>query len=219
MMESFGISSIHGDEVKSAPPYWKEAKQHLRKSDPIIGKLIDQFEDPPLQSKGELFETLIHSIVGQQISAIAADAIWKRFCNTASRINPEAIQSLSDQEMRDTGLSFRKIEYIRGIAESWPRLKQLDWEKMSDDEVRDELIQLRGIGPWTIDMILIFNLMRPDVLPLGDIGVVRMIEKLYANKESLSHGEMAEIAEKWQPFRTVATWYLWRDLDPEPVQY
>ena len=114
---------------------------------------------------------------------------------------------------------FSCVSDIRGIAESWPRLKQLDWEKMSDDEVRDELIQLRGIGPWTIDMILIFNLMRPDILPLGDIGVVRMIEKLYANKESLSHGEMAEIAEKWQPFRTVATWYLWRDLDPEPVQY
>tara|TARA_B110000014_G_scaffold234318_1_gene198140 strand:+ start:611 stop:1267 length:657 start_codon:yes stop_codon:yes gene_type:complete len=218
-MESFGISSIHGDEVKSSPPYWEEAKKHLRISDPIIGKLIDQFEEPSLQSKGELFETLVRSIVGQQISAIAADAIWKRFCDAVSRINPEAIESLSDQEMRDTGLSFRKIEYIRGIAESWPRLKELDWEKMADDEIRNELIQLRGIGPWTIDMILIFNLMRPDVLPLGDIGIVRMIEKLYANKESLSQGEMTEIAGKWAPFRTVATWYLWRDLDPEPVQY
>ena len=219
MTEFFGISSIHGDDLKTTPSYWEEAKAHLRKSDSIIADLIDQYEEPPLHSKGELFETLVRSIVGQQISAIAADAIWNRLTNCMQVINVEGIQSLSDEEMRTAGLPYRKIEYIRGIVDTWPHLSTVNWDQLSDDEVRTELIRLRGIGPWTINMILIFNLLRPNILPLGDIGVVRMMEKLYAGKKTLNKQELVEIGEKWQPYRTVATWYLWRDLDPEPVEY
>jgi DNA-3-methyladenine glycosylase II len=201
------------------PDYWDVAKQHLRSVDTVIGDLIDRFEEPPLSSKEELFETLIHSIVGQQISAIAADAIWGRMGQLIDLSNPDSFEQVSDQELRDVGLSFRKIEYIRGIILAWPHLSAIDWENISDDEVRKELISLRGIGPWTTDMILIFNLLRPDILPLGDIGVVRMIERFYADGEPLGQDELLEIGSRWIPYRTVATWYLWRVLDPEPVEY
>jgi DNA-3-methyladenine glycosylase II len=133
--------------------------------------------------------------------------------------NPDSFEQVSDQELRDVGLSFRKIEYIRGIILAWPHLSAIDWDNISDDEVRKELISLRGIGPWTTDMILIFNLLRPDILPLGDIGVVRMIERFYADGEPLGQDELLEIGSRWIPYRTVATWYLWRVLDPEPVEY
>ncbi|MGY8669773.1 MAG: DNA-3-methyladenine glycosylase family protein [Candidatus Poseidoniales archaeon] len=201
------------------PDYWDVAKQHLRSVDTVIGDLIDRFEEPPLSSKEELFETLIHSIVGQQISAIAADAIWGRMGQLIDLSNPDSFEQVSDQELRDVGLSFRKIEYIRGIILAWPHLSAIDWDNISDDEVRKELISLRGIGPWTTDMILIFNLLRPDILPLGDIGVVRMIERFYADGEPLGQDELLEIGSRWIPYRTVATWYLWRVLDPEPVEY
>ena len=201
------------------PEYWGAAKQHLRSVDPVIGKLIDDYEEPPLSSKDELFETLIHSIVGQQISAIAADAIWARMGLLVELKTPDSYAKVSDQELRDAGLSFRKIEYIRGIVKSWPRLSLIDWNNISDEEVRRELISLRGIGPWTVDMILIFNLLRPDILPLGDVGVVRMIERFYANGESLDTEELNKVGNVWAPYRTVAVWYLWRSLDPEPVEY
>ena len=201
------------------PEYWEAAKQYLRSIDAVIGKLIDEFEEPPLSSKNELFETLIHSIVGQQISAIAADAIWGRMGLLVDLKTPVSYTGVSDQTLRDAGLSFRKIEYIRGLVEAWPRLSLVDWTNMSDEEVRKKLISLRGIGPWTIDMVLIFNLLRPNIFPLGDVGVVRMIERLYANGESLDTEELNQVGNVWAPYRTVATWYLWRSLDPDPVQY
>ncbi|NCG42708.1 MAG: DNA-3-methyladenine glycosylase 2 family protein [Euryarchaeota archaeon] len=201
------------------PEYWEVAKQYLRSIDVVIGKLIDEYEEPPLSSKDELFETLIHSIVGQQISAIAADAIWGRMGLLVDLKTPASYAGVNDQTLRDAGLSFRKIEYIRELVEAWPRLSLVDWNNMSDEEVRSKLISLRGIGPWTIDMVLIFNLLRPNIFPLGDVGVVRMIERLYANGESLDIEELNKIGNVWAPYRTVATWYLWRSLDPEPVQY
>ena len=211
--------SRQGETMSIIPEYWGAAKQYLRSADAVIGGLIDQYEEPPLSSKDELFETLIRSIVGQQISAIAADAIWGRMGLLIELKTPGSYAKVSDQELRDAGLSFRKIEYIRGIVESWPRLSLIDWGKMSDEEVSKELISLRGIGPWTVDMILIFNLLRPDIFPLGDVGVVRMIEPLYANGESLDTKELNKVGDVWAPYRTVAVWYLWRSLDPEPVEY
>ena len=120
---------------------------------------------------------------------------------------PASYAEVSDQVLRDAGLSFRKIEYIRGLVEAWPRLSLVDWNSMSDEEVRKKLISLRGIGPWTVDMILIFNLLRPNVFPLGDVGVVRMIERLYANGESLDTDELNKVGNVWAPYRTVAVSY------------
>lgn len=205
--------------MNSIPRYWNVAKKHLRNVDPIMDELIIKFEEPPLTSKEDLFETLIRSIVGQQISAIAADAIWKRLCDLVVIMKYTSFENIIDQQMRDVGLSFRKIEYIRGIIDSWPYLSSIKWSELDDSMIRKELILLRGIGPWTVDMILIFNLLRPDVLPLGDVGIVRMIEKLYANGRQMNDAELLQVSEKWSPYRTVASWYLWRGLDPEPVEY
>jgi DNA-3-methyladenine glycosylase II len=201
------------------PDYWDKAKAHLLKVDPQLAELIQKHEEPALRSKGDLFETLIRSIVGQQISGAAADAIWKRLNDLVGPLNTKSLVAVDDQELRNVGLSFRKIEYVRSVAAEWPRLSLINWNDLSDEQVKKELTALRGIGPWTADMILMFNLLRPDVLPLGDLGVVKMMERLYANGDKLSTKELKYIGEQWAPFRTVASWYLWRGLDPEPVEY
>ena len=201
------------------PAYWNEAKEHLRRADPLMAAIIREHEEPPLKSKGQLFETLAHSIVGQQISALAADAIWRRLVELLGTVTPENITRASTESMRGVGLSGRTVEYLKGLADANDELEQLPWTTMNDDEVHRALCRLRGIGPWTADMILIFSLCRPDILPLGDIGVVRVMERLYADGARLNAEQLTEIAEPWRPFRTVATWYLWRSLDPEPVEY
>ena len=205
--------------MNQLPEYWDEAKAHLRRVDAVMGAIIDRHEEPPLHSKGRVFETLVHAIVGQQISAKAADAVWKRFVACVGEVSPEAISLHSVEELRSVGLSGRKVEYITGLATNADWLSGKDWSSLTDDEVRKQLIALRGIGPWTAEMVLIFSLLRPDVLPLGDIGVIRSVEQLYANGERLTVEEVAHIAAPWAPFRTVGTWYLWRHLDAEPVEY
>ena len=201
------------------PEYWEDAKAHLSRVDPQLRVLIQKHEHPPLRSKGDLYETLVRSIVGQQISGASADAIWKRLTDLIVVYNPKNLLAENDDSLRTVGLSFRKIEYIKGLSTEWPALSKLDWNAMMDEEVRKTLTSLRGIGPWTADMILMFNLLRPDILPLGDLGVVKMMERLYANGEKLSLNELRYIGEPWAPYRTAAAWYLWRGLDPEPVEY
>ena len=201
------------------PSYWAEAKAHLRRVDPVIGAGIERLEAPPLRSKGRIFETLVHSIVGQQISAKAADAVWGRFIACVGDVVPDRVAAQSPESLRAVGLSGRKVEYILGLATSGSWVVNHPWEERSDDEVRADLIRLRGVGPWTAEMVLIFTLLRPDILPLGDIGVLRSIESLYAAGERLPLDQIEAIAEPWRPYRTAGTWYLWRHLDAEPVEY
>jgi len=201
------------------PPYWSDAKTHLRAVDPIMGAIIDAHEEPPLRSKGRIFETLVHAIVGQQISAKAADAVWGRFLSLVGKVTPEDILAQTVDSLRGVGLSGRKVEYIQGLAENAAWVDTFDWFTCGDDEVRKKLVSLRGIGPWTAEMALIFSLLRPDVFPLGDIGVIRSIEGLYAAGERLPIEKIEAIGAVWAPYRTVATWYLWRHLDAEPVEY
>ena len=205
------------------PHYWVKAKQILSETDPVLAKVIQRFEqgdDPPLNSRGDLFYTLANAIVGQQISAAAAAAVWGRLSHLwEQEVTAERVLNSSDQTLRDLGLSKRKVEYLKGVAESMTSLQSFPWLDMTDREVIDTLCSLRGVGPWTAEMTLIFTLLRPDVLPLGDIGVIRAVERLYANGDSLSASEVELIAERWRPYRTVAVWYLWRTIDSEPVAY
>jgi len=201
------------------PDFWDEAKSHLRTVDPIIGAVIDAHEDPPLRSKGRVFETLVHAIVGQQISAKAADAVWRRLCALVGPVTPESVAMHSPGKLKAVGLSGRKVEYILGLATSGAWVDTVEWSELTDMEVRKKLIDLRGVGPWTVEMVLIFSLLRPDVLPLGDIGVIRAVEQLYVSGASLTPAEVEQIADMWAPFRSAATWYLWRHLDAEPVEY
>ena len=201
------------------PTYWEAAKAHLRAVDPVMAAVIDAYEDPPLRSKRDVFQTLVHAIVGQQISAKAADAVWGRFVAEVGEVTPSCILEKSVESLRGVGLSGRKVEYIQGLAREGERITSADWDAMSDDEVRRTLIALRGVGPWTAEMVLIFSLLRADILPLGDIGVIRAVEQLYRGGDRMSVEEVAEVAECWAPYRTAGTWYLWRHLDAEPVEY
>lgn len=201
------------------PTYWEAAKAHLRAVDPVMAAVIDAYEDPPLRSKRDVFQTLVHAIVGQQISAKAADAVWGRFVAEVGEVTPSCILEKSVESLRGVGLSGRKVEYIQGLAHEGERITSADWDAMSDDEVRRTLIALRGVGPWTAEMVLIFSLLRADILPLGDIGVIRAVEQLYRGGDRMSVEEVAEVAECWAPYRTAGTWYLWRHLDAEPVEY
>jgi len=202
------------------PEYWEAAKADLSATDSALAEVITQNEEPALSSKGDLFLNLVSAIVSQQISTAAARTIWGRFENLVDEVNPKSVLSRSHEELRGCGLSGRKAEYILEIAEAWQSgYADIDWDEASDVEVMEALTGLRGVGAWTAEMVLIFTLLRPDVFPVGDIGVVRAVERLYSGGERMSNDELIAKSQDWKPWRTVATWYLWRSIDPEPVQY
>ena len=202
------------------PEYWSQACAELCVKDPVLAKVIKKYPEPILTSKGDLFSTLIRSIVGQQISVLAADAIWGRFIALVGEVSPEPILKPTPEMLKNCGLTSRKVEYIRGISETWTEeYAELDWETLSDDEVKRKLIALRGVGPWTAEMILMFSLLRPDIFPIDDIGAIRAIENIYNGGEVMSKEALLDQADNWVPWRTVATWFLWRTIDDEPVEY
>ena len=201
------------------PEYWDTAKKELSRKDDVLHEIINQFDDLELVSRGDLFYTLIRSVIGQQISVKAASTVWSRFCERIGDIEPDNILSADIEELRSCGLSQRKAEYVTGISESWSDYDSLEWKEMSDEEIIQELIKLRGVGKWTAEMILIFTMLRPDVFPIGDIGMIRGIEKSYNSGEKMSREELYAISEKWKPWRTVACCFMWRTVDPEPVEY
>ena len=206
--------------ARKVPEYWDVAKAELSAADSTLAGVIARNEDPALSSKGDMFPTLVSSIMGQQISTAAARTVRGRFEDLVGDVNPKTVLSHRPEELRSCGLSGRKTEYILGIAEAWQSgYADKDWGGMSDVEAIAALTELRGVGNWTAEMILIFTLLRPDVFPVGDIGVVRAVERLYAEGGSLSTDEVLAKSQDWRPWRTVATWYLWRSIDPEPVQY
>ena len=214
-----GIPGFVDSELQQ-PEYWGEAKEFLSKVDGIMSRLIDVHEHPPLSSRGDVFLTLMRSIVGQQISSKAADSVWGRIENLLGAVTPESILGASYDDLRACGLSGRKSEYVVGIAEAWlTGYSEIVWSELSDEEATSRLVALRGVGEWTAEMILIFSLLRPDVFPIADIGVIRSMERLYNQGNALSESELMAIAESWRSYRTVATWYLWRSSDPEPVRY
>ena len=197
---------------------WDNAVTDLSKNDSIIAKIIANYPKERMEMKNDTLHTLVRSVVGQQISVRAADAIWNRLdeaCNNS--ITEDNLLQLSIEDMRKTGLSNTKSNYIINIVEA--NLTGLNWEDMNDDEVSNELCKIKGIGPWTADMFLIFRLGRTNILPLGDIGLVNAINLHYNNKDKLSKEELMKFKKKWSPWCSIATWYMWRSLDPVPVEY
>ena len=202
------------------PDYWEKGKKELKKIDKNIKKIIELYEFPSLTTREDMFYTLIRSIVGQQISVRAADTIWDKIVNEAKEIRPEIIYSMDENIMRDCGLSKRKVEYMKAVSEKWLNgYDKINWYELSDEAVTEKLVEIRGIGKWTAEMILIFTLMRPDIFPMGDIGAIRALEKIYNKGKKMNKEQIEEIVKKWKPWRTIATWYLWRSIDPVPVQY
>jgi DNA-3-methyladenine glycosylase II len=201
------------------PDYWNRAKKELSIKDKKIEKVIEEFNNLQLVSKGDIFQTLIRSIVGQQISVKAAATIWGRLIEEVETITPESILLKEPARLRNCGLSERKEEYIRGIANSWSDYSKYKWENMSDEEIIEKLTMLRGVGRWTAEMILIFTLLRPDVFPIKDIGMIRGIEKTYNSGKEMRIEDIMKVSEKWRPWRTVACCFMWRAIDPKPVEY
>jgi DNA-3-methyladenine glycosylase II len=207
--------------VLSTPDYWDEACRHLARKDRVMKRLIPQFGDACLQSRGDAFTTLARSIVGQQISVKAAQSVWDRFAKLPRRMSAGNVLKLKVDDMRAAGLSARKIEYLVDLALHFDSgaIHVEAWHAMTDDEIIAELIGIRGIGRWTAEMFLIFHLMRPNVLPLDDIGLINGISRNYFSGDPVSRSDAREVAAAWAPFCSVATWYIWRSLDPLPVGY
>lgn len=208
--------------AESAPVYWEQACRELMKQDRILKKLIPKYGSGFLVTRGDAFITLARAIVGQQISVAAAQAVWDRvLLANKKKITPKNILALSTEELRGAGLSGRKVEYIRDLADHFHsgRLHANQWQDMDDESVIQELSSIRGIGRWTAEMFLIFNLVRPNILPLDDVGLLKAISLNYFSGEPVSRHEAREVAANWAPWRTVATWYMWRSIDPIPVEY
>ena len=203
------------------PHYWASAKRTLARCDPVLGGIIRAHPRVRLRSRGDPFQTLARSIVGQQISVKAADSVWGRLVAVAPAMTPEAILRVRRNRLAGAGLSQRKVEYIRDLAAHFKggTIHPHRWPGMDDESVIEELVAVRGIGRWTAEMFLIFNLLRPDVLPVDDLGLRKAVSLHYRSGEPIGAGELRAFGEAWAPFRSVATWYLWRSLDPVPVEY
>jgi DNA-3-methyladenine glycosylase II len=209
-----------GQTIK--PDYWDVAVAHLMRRDRIMKRLIPKFPNISLVSRGNPFMTLARSIVGQQISVKAAESVWQRLLlECGKRPTPASVQKAGVEKLRAAGLSGRKAEYILDLSTHFSEklVHPKKWATMDDESVITELTAIRGIGRWTAEMFLIFNLQRPDVLPLDDVGLLNAISLHYFSGEPVSRFEAREVAQGWQPWSTVATWYLWRSLDPVPVEY
>ncbi len=208
-------------EILLVPHYWEQAKLELMKRDRIMKKLIPRFGDLQLVRRGDPFMTLARSIVGQQISVKAAQSVWERLMLACPKITPAQVKRQGHIKLTSCGLSKRKAEYLMDLSAHFLDgiINEKDWSSMEDEAVIAELIQIRGIGRWTAEMFLIFNMLRPDILPLDDLGLVKGISMNYFSGEPVSRSDAREVAANWEPWRTVATWYMWRSLDPIPVEY
>jgi DNA-3-methyladenine glycosylase II len=203
------------------PPYWQEACRHLVRKDRVMKRLIPQFGDACLETRGDAFVTLARSIVGQQVSVKAAQTVWERFSALSDALTPAGVLKLKVDDMRAAGLSARKVEYLVDLALKFESgaLHVHDWHTMDDEAIIAELVAIRGIGRWTAEMFLIFHLMRPDVLPLDDVGLTTGVSQNYFSGDPVSRSDLREVAAAWAPYCSVATWYIWRSLDPLPVGY
>ncbi len=203
------------------PRYWTQATRELSARDPVLKKLIVQYRGITLGSRGDAFQTLARAIVGQQISVKAAQSVWERFAAAHESVTPPVIAASTVETLRACGLSGQKSGYILDLATRFAdgRLQAAHWTRLSDEALIEELIQVKGIGRWTAEMFMIFNLTRPDIFPVGDLGLQKAITRSYNCGRKPTPARMQRIGASWVPWRSVATWYMWRSLDPIPVEY
>jgi len=212
------------------PPYWDDATRVLAKRDPVLRKIIRAHPDVHLARRSDPFTALARAIVGKHISVKAADSIWKRLVARAGapavrtrfpKMDAARVLALDDAAMRAIGLSRGKAAYLRDLAAHFAsgKLAPRAWRHLADDALIERLVEVKGIGRWTAEMFLIFHELRPDVFPLGDVGLRRALATHYNQGEAMTFEAMHALGEAWQPYRSVATWYLWRSLDPVPVEY
>jgi len=200
---------------------WKLAINDLIKKDKILKKIINKYKSEKLQSKKNAFLTLAKSITGQQISVKAANSIWKKLEKKLKKINSKNILKLKKNEIAKCGFSKQKVNYLLNLAIFFEKNKNIEkkWKKIEDEKIIEDLVKIKGIGRWTAEMFLIFYLLRPNIFPSADIGLLRAISLNYNLEYPLKNSEIKKFKKKWEPWSTVATWYLWRSLDPIPVKY
>ena len=201
---------------KGKPQWWDEAVEFLS-NDEVLAPIVKQYQGGSLEGKGDLFATFVNSIVGQQISVIAAESIWNRLNKMVGQITPSRVCSFTHAEIAGCGLTKSKASYILGVAQNPEDFLSPKWDEMTDAEVHKHFVSFKGIGPWTAEMLMIFSLLRPDVFSIGDIGLVKAVKMLVPEAETKE--QVLEVANRWKPYRTAACWYLWRMLDPVPVAY
>ena len=203
------------------PEYWQQACAELSARDPVMANLIKHFKRSYLSGGRDAFTTLCRAVVGQQISLQAADSIWQRLETHFGTIKPTAIHYCHLKTLRQCGLSTQKAQYLKNIARFFVRRKITPayWHRHEFEELQSTLLSIKGVGLWTFQMFAIFYLKYPDILPLGDLGLLNAIYKEYNRGKKLSTKRLHKIATLWKPWRTVATWFLWRSIDPDPVIY
>ena len=203
----------------STPDYWDEATRELAARDPVLSKLATRYPGLAMGSRGDAFSTLARAIVGQQISVKAAQSVWDRLVTELTEMTPDRLAAADAARLRTCGLSGQKAAYLLDLAQRFSSgaLEPGRWNELDDEALIIELTQVKGIGRWTAEMFLIFYMARPDVLPLDDIGLQRAMSLHYNTGRPLSKLKMRRIGNGWAPWRSVATWYLWRSLDPLPL--
>ena len=203
------------------PYFWEKAKKELIKKDKKLGKIIQNYPNDFLFTKSDPFYTLARSIIGQQISVKAAQSVWDKLEKKIKYVKPETIYNTHHMTLKSIGLSRQKIKYLKCLSHAFLNrdIEPKKWINTSDNSIIEELIKIKGIGKWTAEMYLIFNLCRPDVFPADDIGLIKGICNCYNLKYPITKDHAIKLSIKWKPWRSVATWYFWRSLDPIPVEY
>ena len=203
------------------PKYWNKGKIYLSNKDKVLKKIIDQFSNQSLQLNDNSFHALINSIIGQQISVSAANSIKKKLFVLKKNITPRTIKNIKKNDLRKCGLSKQKILYINNIANFFLENKNFinEIHRVDDLQIRERLIEIKGIGNWTVDMFLIFTHGSSNIFPSGDLGFIKAISKHYKTDLPLTDKFLLSLFKKWSPYSSIATWYLWRSLDPLPVSY
>ena len=203
------------------PHFWEKAKKDLIKKDRVLGKIIKNYPRDFLFTKSDPFYTLSRSIVGQQISVSAAQAVWERFEKKVKKIKPHEVKSIHHMKLKSCGLSRQKITYLKSLSAAFidKTIQPNKWKNLENEIIINELVQIKGIGRWTAEMFLIFNLCRQDIFPVDDLGLIKGICNCYNIKYPITKERAIRMSKKWKPYRSVATWYFWRSLDPIPVEY
>lgn len=204
----------------SQPHYWQDALKYLS-TDVVMARLIAQFPGLTLSSRGSAFETLLRTIVGQQISVIAAASIWQRLTQHIHPLTPEQVLTQDIKVLKKLGISMQKANYLHNVAHYFldNKINQHYFKKRDFSEISADLISIKGIGVWSVEMFGIFYLLEPDIFPSKDLGLIKAIQNQYCLTPPVSTEDILKLAQQWQPYRTVATWYLWRSIDNEVVVY
>ena len=204
------------------PDYWQDSVNYLTKTDKNLSSIINHYKDYSISSRGEAYETLVRSIVGQQISIQAASSVWNKIVALVKTIEPNKVLLTSREDLKLCGLSKQKIQYIYNISEHFIAKNITNnsyWEGRNYLDIYDELITIKGIGSWTAEMFGMFHLLEKDIFPLKDVGVIRAMNQVYNNGQKLDIDKIIEISDTWRPYRSVACWFLWRSIDSEEVLY